>query len=962
MNRSCPAPRLLALAMLTLFAALSQPARADDRWGHEPYGPPSPLDVAVSPADGRIYVADAAGGKVVELAQDFKPTGRVIETPGISGLDVAADGRLAVVTDGLGGALSVITTEGTRVLVGQNADKRADKPPLTDAQGVLWGPDDTLFVFDAGAGRVKVFDGQGARLFDFGDFTWTRQYHSLKQDKPITEEDLRDRLCRPVRGEWLADGRLLVVDSDGPILDPELNRRAGRISIWKVDVANRTAEFEKFLNNEAYPTARLADVAVERSTGRIYVAEADFPLTDHDTIKVFDGPDAEMRYMTNCFPIRFLTHPRGLALARNGSLVIAEADKGLVFEFPRRPFDTPKGVHDPLEWPKVMRVPICERDRVVIEYTTLEPTLSKVEFAPVKGDWYDYPSPPAEEGRSTVEAAAFDAEGRELKPGEAGTFHRVELTGLEPGRRYAYRYLVSEKAYPGPFWSETFLATTQPPPGKTQYLDAEVIVLLFTNVWTPPRDADVRPQPAAPGPMTAEQIAAVKERLTWAQRFYWINSRGRFNVRYRLVVEEEPYENGPVHNYGYWPEDDHRKIDAILAKHGVAHADTAGLVCLYGYRHWDDHKKSWEISGSGGNTWGSCHDGSAINAFSCGGDTAWLFVHEYGHSMSINYLYSGHNFHFNHFHWNYLPTKYGSHYDGMSAMCREFADVAYWANKYGRLVVVDDKDGDGLPDSDPQCNLDEQRFGSDPEKTDTDADGLTDLEELMATQGLARYAGAFGMRQIEPVFEPNPRDPDADADGLADGDDPSPLYPWSPSVRFARIDADGQLGAEEWPQTGFRRNMTDDELRGDVRLAWDFGRLYIGMVQKVNGAQQPARIYMELDANADGFTVGADNLELTFEPQPDGMVEVRTKHNDTVFRTKPVWRDNILPNPRDVQACWTRQGDEFHLEIAIPQTKDAGLDLVRFEPLAFMLQLRPEHAEHELRLFEPQQHFDVRLR
>ncbi len=959
----------------------------DARWGHEPYGVASPLDVAVHPGDGRIFIADTHADRVVVLAPDFTEAGPAIPVRNPVALDVAAGGALAVLTGG----------DQPRVTLFDAALKRTHEFGAAGAVpaqfafplGVSFDTAGNLFVFDSGNRRVQVFDPAGAYLFEFGPYTWTRRYHSEKQRKDV-EERVEDRLTQPVRGDFLPDGRLVVADMRGPVRDPERNRHGGMFSVWRVNVAAKSAEFERFARpDDPYPDFGAGDVCVERGSGKLFYAESDFPLTDHDFVMMSDAVDQEPRYRTNFFPYRFLVHPRGIAVARDGDLLVADADRGSVFAIPRRLFETPPGEKDPLEWPKALRIPVCERERIVLEYTTLEPALSRVEFAALPGGdggWYDYPQPPAADARRVVQAPAFDAAGHELKPDQPGVFHRVELTGLTPGTRYAWRFLVSDKSWPRPGWSETYVATTRPPAGRTQYLDAEVIILLLTNLITRPADAGARPDPADPGPMSDEEIAGVKERLEWSRRFYWINSRCKLNLRFRYVIEPQRFEPGPAEEWGYYGHDDHRKIDAILEQHGVRHADSAGLCMIYGYRHWDAHEKKWVLSGSGGNTWGSIHDGSGMTAINAGDDTCWLFTHEYGHQMSINYLYSGQVYHFNHFHWNYLPTAYGAHYDGNTAIAREFSDVAYWSGKYGRLHVVADVDGDGIPDDDPNCCLDEQRFRSDPAKPDSDADGLSDLDELMATAGLANYNGAFGMRQIAPVFEPNPREVDTDADGTSDGRDEYPLYPVDTLVYRGDVRVDGNVSVREWPvyggeqpadrgpravdrmrsgPRGFSRAMNDSDIKGDLRLAWNDDYLFVGLVQKVAlASERPARLYLELDANADGHSVGADNIVLRADPQPDGGVRVTTQHNDTIIRMKPIWRENVLPNPRDVPARWKRQGDEFHLEIAIPRTKDAGLDLTRFERLAVMFELELDAGGRpkRLRLFEPQELVRVTLR
>lgn len=943
-------------ASLAVVALLTTGVGEAHRWGHEPYGPPTPLDVAIQPG-GNYYIADNAGGAVVELDAQFQPTGRRIAAPNVTGLDVDAANRLAIVTGGAGGTLAVVNADGTEAFhVGGN-----EVALFEDALGVTWGPAGNLFVFDAGAGNVKVFDNTGKLLFTFGDYTWSRSYDSKKQKRRVTA-DVADHLNTPCRGDFLPDGRLIIADYDGPVIDPEIGRNCGAFTVWSVDVAAQQATFEKFLPpDHPYPDFKAGDVYVDDHNGRIYTVESDFPLTDHDFVRVQDDVNTPPRFATNYFPFRFLTHPRAVTLSAGGDVVVAEADKGLIFSMPRSLFDTPAG-EAPLDWPKVLRTPVCERNRVVLEYRTVAPIVSRVRFSPLVGDWYEYPAGPDLENLREVSAPARDSRHQPLAADQPALNHRITLDKLEPGQRYICQYLLSEHAWPGPLWSEPFIVTTQPPEKKTQYIDAEVIVLVFTNLVKPPAD-NAMPEPADPGPMSAADIEALQYRMEVARQYYWINSAAHCNLRYTYVFDDTRYPDGPVPNWGYWPDADHRAIDAILAEHGVDHNDMAGLCAIYGYREWNAKRQAWVFSTSGGNTWGSCHDGSGMNTINAGGDTAWLFAHEYGHSMSINYLASCQYFHFNHFRWNYYPADYGEHWNGMAAMLREFSDVAYWALKYGRVVCVDDADEDGLPDNDPRCPLDEVRFGSDPTKADTDGDRLSDLEELMSTTGLQHYAQAFDMRQIEPIYDPNPAETDSDGDGIADGDDKYPVYPWQPTVYEAHVTVDGAIADDEWPTQGFRREMQDAAITGELRLAWDHDYLYVGVIQNAPPeVETPAQLYVQVDGNNDGFTVSGDNIALWVTPKADGTAAVRTQFNDTIIRLKPTWTDNILPSPEDVKAAWGTHDGQFHLEVAIPRTKDACLDLIRFEELGLLFYLTPANSDQTLRLFEPQELFDVVLR
>ena len=60
------------MKFLIPFLLLPTLAVGQPRYGHEPYGPPSPLDVCVSPITGQIAIAETEKNEVVLLDSNWK--------------------------------------------------------------------------------------------------------------------------------------------------------------------------------------------------------------------------------------------------------------------------------------------------------------------------------------------------------------------------------------------------------------------------------------------------------------------------------------------------------------------------------------------------------------------------------------------------------------------------------------------------------------------------------------------------------------------------------------------------------------------------------------------------------------------------------------------------------------------------------------------------------------------------
>ena len=114
-------------------------------------------------------------------------------------------------------------------------------------------------------------------------------------------------------------------------------------------------------------------------------------------------------------------------------------------------------------------------------------------------------------------------------------------------------------------------------------------------------------------------------------------------------------------------------------------------------------------------------------------------------------------------------------------------------NTYDTDPLKFDTDGDGLWDAEELLTL-----GTDPKNSDSDADGLTDYVEVrnLATNPLANDTDADGLIDSEEVnfYFTNPLETDSDSDGLLDGDEIN-VYVTSPTKSDS--DSDGLTDYDE---------------------------------------------------------------------------------------------------------------------------------------------------------------------
>jgi hypothetical protein len=282
----------------------------------------------------------------------------------------------------------------------------------------------------------------------------------------------------------------------------------------------------------------------------------------------------------------------------------------------------------------------------------------------------------------------------------------------------------------------------------------------------------------------------------------------------------------------------------------------------------------------------------------------------------------------------------------------------WFANKFGKIVVADDADEDGIPDDCPAVPLDEKRFNSNPNLKDTDGDGLSDLDEVLAfTWVWEMLVWPTEINARAKYVLPDPRNPDSDGDGIPDGDDPLPIYACEPVIRRTEVN-------EEKPWFWVEEDLADvprpmkvehpaQPLKGEIFLSHNGEELRFRFVFN----QPVALVHIQLDCLANGYYVGADNLDIRLRPDWDALkVAADVSVNNAGSTERWPFQDRTLMPAGGVRAAVKKNEADrkFELQVAIRRTEAIGLNLGSGSQigLAIYLQVEP-NSPRWLSVFEP---------
>jgi len=533
------------------------------------------------------------------------------------------------------------------------------------------------------------------------------------------------------------------------------------------------------------------------------------------------------------------------------------------------------------------------RDGFTLQYWTEKPCETKIELR--RGDIPRTAFGHKPDG--AVKAIVID-------PGLV-SWHRIELKGLEPGKRYFYR-LWNPGAEPTAVettwgaadgWQREYAVSTQAPKGSKTIIRIPVKVLLMPNVVNV-ESAYADPDNPAPMPpkMTDAQIQKMKDEYAVSARVLWVASGMRVWVDYQIVVDDrvqrwgpEPakakgeYKDLPVcRSYagqdfaapggGGWTIVDVNDPTTVHTDPIVEAKPFSGQIEEAFPQKWSFRTRKWDYYTSGGGTFGvdSFPRGTpGRSQYLGGGDTAWLATHEFHHDLESHGEFSLANREddrvvFDHPAPRHRTTKgdgsvdevawttngrHGEHWDVIATWDRQLTDAQWLRMYFGYTETVRDADQDGFPDDDPRLPLDEKRFGSSPKKAQTDGE-LNDLAKAMESNWAP---GPLQSSWTKPSFQgvvPKAADPDTDGDGIPDSEDPYPLYPATPFIPVLNPVVDGNPG--EWKDVPIAGQFDRGGIRFSFRQAHnDYG--YYGLYE-IHGTW--SRIDGTFDGEGEGVYSG----------------------------------------------------------------------------------------------------------
>lgn len=432
----------------------------------------------------------------------------------------------------------------------------------------------------------------------------------------------------------------------------------------------------------------------------------------------------------------------------------------------------------------------------------------------------------------------------------------------------------------------------------------------------------------AAGTLNDADIARLQQHIADTVKFYWQHSHMRLfiNTTFFVISDyKDASEFTEVGDQSYWlfPGDDDldgSSLENDLLARGVTNNAYDSINFL-----WAHNNGSIPAAYGGlGGTWSGQlgYTGISMNPiFQASGESRYstAFPHELQHSVDFMLSASGYPEYFHADQPWYLPGSFGENWSfwvhGMGVW-----PVQNWlafSSPWGDIQSAPDLDQDRVPDSGDSLPITEQSLGSSLISSDTDEDGLSDLDEVMS--------GVFLLGDLNNY--------DSDQDKALDGNDPEPLYPVNVYIKENSQILDGNPVG--WEELYAGVITTNTPLNPTVYANWNNNYLYImARVDKYAG------INLKIDATGDGWFHGKDNYEIGLDPSYpnpndewivgyarifDCSPELIAAKGIPMYDDEANYPGQRLVRPSDILRYARPDGDGYLVQIAIPANPATGL-------------------------------------
>jgi len=549
------------------------------------------------------------------------------------------------------------------------------------------------------------------------------------------------------------------------------------------------------------------------------------------------------------------------------------------------------------------------------------------------------------------------------KTSSSGYKHPFDLSDLTPSTTYHYQFQPTIRTIPPQEgFSKKYAFITPPAEGKTHFWRLPLATIIFTNVLD---TAAARPSwPEMPN-LPKLELIRIKSEILDGVRFYWVNSGMNLFLDNEVIVVDEKLYRHEIFGSDWWYPPLESRIEKVMMDAGKQLADYVGILYLGCVRDYNEKTGEFELRGRGGgftagfganNRYGISY--WEVTRANHNSQNNWLMVHEFHHQLDELFMHSGYpEYWFCHF----SPTvntadDFGEHFDGNAWILRNWPEANWYDLKFGNRMFSDDEDMDGIPDDDPALPLDEKRLQSSSRFTDSDGDGMTDLEEVVSTNWIVEgcgenYGGA--------ALFPNLLNPDTDSDGKLDSEDTYPLYPFQPKIfssePHARPEHSGELAG-----SNFFARLVDNRIHSTVYASWDTSRLWFQFE-----IDRLAPIKLMVDADANGWFIGRDNFLVQLQPASDLSLKTSVQINNSSDPQKWPFHDESLARTVNLSATVSKVKENYLIRVTIPRNRHLGLNLEPGERIgvniAYSVLMDAQGHQKHITIFEPNRFFDVEL-